>query len=85
MQENENMVDANIVSDEVPGWKRLDSVIRTWVIQRQFEEDLQNYQIFNYDFNNKFLIFILLLKYNYKNTCVSSFNEQEHEDHLLKT
>ena len=44
MQEDEKMVDVNIASDEVPGWKRLDTVIRTWVIQRQFEEDLQNYQ-----------------------------------------
>ena len=44
MQENEKMVDSTIASDDVPAWKRLDSVVRAWVIQRTFEEDLQNYQ-----------------------------------------
>lgn len=44
LKENENFVDAVIADDETPPWKRLDTVIRSWVIRRLHEEEQERYQ-----------------------------------------
>jgi hypothetical protein len=43
MQQQQDIVRADLVCNEIPAWKRLDNAIRSWVIQRQFEEQLENY------------------------------------------
>ena len=31
-------------NSEVPAWKILDEAVRSWIVKRQFDEDLENYQ-----------------------------------------
>ena len=42
--ENQQFFDENLVSDEIPAWKRLDTVIRSWIVLSGWEKDLNDYQ-----------------------------------------
>lgn len=44
MTQNEQfIVDASLIDDEVPAWKRLETVIHLWVRTRQHEEQMESY------------------------------------------
>lgn len=44
MQENQTIVPAEMIDDDVPAWKRLESVMKVWAIQSQLEQQLENYE-----------------------------------------
>ena len=43
-QQLELFVEENKINDEIPAWKRLDDVIRSWSALSGFEKDQENYQ-----------------------------------------
>jgi hypothetical protein len=42
-QNEQTIVDANLIDDEIPAWKRLENAISLWVRTRQHEEQMKSY------------------------------------------